>query len=133
MLKIDYVPRHLRLGVCTDPLDFQGFHDIVENIPVIDDDGKLIETHRVVKSISASEAMSKYKVSDFKLSALLKNGIPLKMVNVNRSQAFTIDELESIASKLDSADSFVSRVLKEREEKRSWFDFGKPSENSDSE
>lgn len=121
MLKIKYVPRHLRIGVCCEPDKIVGFHEFPEIVPVVDDDGNVIERVKRVKRVKASDDMSKFLVSNFKLSKLLKDGVPLKMVNVNRSSSFTIDELEHIAQSIDDADQFVNRVMAERKERENWF------------
>lgn len=121
MLKIKYIPRHLRIGVCCEPEKIEGFHEFPEVIPVVDDLGNVIERVKRIKRVKASDDMSKFLASNFKLSKLLKDGVPLKMVNVNRSSSFTIDELERIAQNIDDADQFVNRVVAERKERENWF------------
>lgn len=130
MSKIKYVPRHLRIGVCCQSDKIDGFHEIPEFVSVIDDSGNVIERSKSVKRVKASDDMSKFLVSNFKLSKLLKDGVPLKMVNVNRSSSFTIDELERIAQSIDDADQFVNRVMAERKERENWFNPPVPDDST---
>lgn len=116
-----YVPRHLRLGVCVKDQDVVGFHEEKREIPIIDDNGNVVEIRYEIVRVPAVEAMAKYKVSDFRLSALQKAGVPLKMVNINRSSAFTINELEKICQNLDNSEQFVNKVLQQRAEAQNWF------------
>lgn len=116
-----YVPRHLRLGVCCSIPKVECFHDVVELVPVVDGDGVTVDTHKVLKSVPAVDVMSKYKVEDFRLSAMVRNGVPLKLVNINHTDAFTISQLERISQDIDASDRFVQKVVAEREEKQSWF------------
>lgn len=116
-----YVPRHLRLGVCCSIPKIECFHDVVELVPVVDEDGVVVETHKVLKQVPVSDVMSKYKVDNFRLSSMVRNGVPLKLVNINHTSTFTISELERISQNIDAADNFVKQVSAEREEKQSWF------------
>lgn len=116
-----YVPRHVRLGLCcfSHPLDLR--QDVIDDIPIVDDRGSVVKTVSKIKSVPASELMSKYKCSAFSLSALVKAGVPLKVVNINSSSAATIDKLEQICVQLDSADAFVNKVMAQKLERESWF------------
>lgn len=116
-----YVPRHLRLGVCCTPPVVVCCHDVLEVVPFVDDDGVCVESHKVLRRVPASDVMSKYKVEDFRLSAMVRNGVPLKLVNVNHTDSFTISQLERISQDLDASERFVQKVFAEREEKQSWF------------
>lgn len=116
----DYVPRHLRLGVCVGVPDFEPMQDVPQIIPVVDDSGSVIYSETVLKSQSAFDVMSKYKASAFKLSALVESGVPLRVVNVNASNSVRIDQLEQICKNLDSADKYVERVLAQQKERESW-------------
>lgn len=123
MLKIDYVPRHLRLGTCVDVSDysFKSYQEVPETIPVVSDDGRVLQSYTRIVSHPSDEVMSKYKVEDFKLEKLINDGVNLKMVNLNRSSVFTIDELENISKSIDNAETFVNQVLQQREEQKRWF------------
>lgn len=116
-----YVPRHLRLGVCCSIPQIQCSHDVVEVFPVVDDDGVSVESHKVLRRVPASDVMSKYKVEDFRLSAMVRNGVPLKLVNINHTDSFNISQLERISQDIDASERFVQKVVAEREEKQSWF------------
>lgn len=115
-----YVPRHIRLGVSCSVPDVQSYQDVVVDVPVVDN-GILVQTYKSVKSVSASEVMSKYKVSQFRLSALLQAGVPLKVININHSDQFTVDQLESICMKLENAEAYVNRIQQQHDERNSWF------------
>lgn len=115
-----YVPRHLRLGSPVSPFQVEAFQDVVETIPVVDSEGSVVHTNNVVKSVPASDVMSKYKVSAFRLTALVKAGVPLKVVNVNASNVATIEQLKNVCESIDSADAYVNRVLAERKEREAW-------------
>lgn len=119
-----YVPRHLRLGVCVKQQDLENvsnFHEEKREIPIIDDNGNVVEVRYEIVRISAVDSMAKYKLSDFRLSALQKAGVPLKMVNINRSNSFTINELEQICQNLDNSEQFVNKILQQRAEAQNWF------------
>lgn len=115
-----YVPRHLRLGSPVSPFKVEAFQDVVETIPVVDSEGSVVQTTSVVKSVPVSDVMSKYKVSAFRLTALVKAGVPLKVVNVNASNVATIEQLKNVCESIDSADAYVNRVLAERKEREAW-------------
>lgn len=115
-----YVPRHIRLGVCCSVPEVKDVHEVVEQIPVVDGDSVVFTESRVL-SVPAVEDMSQYKISAFRLSALVKAGVPLTVVNVNKSNAATIDDLEKICRNIDDADKFVARCLEQKAEKESWF------------
>lgn len=120
--KIDeYVPRHMRLGLSCDVPVLDSYQDVLESIPVVDDTGVVVSTYSVVKSLPAHEVMQKYRLSQFRLSALVRNGVPLKMVNVNASNVATMQQLRDVAEKLDNADKYVERVFAEKKERESWF------------
>lgn len=116
-----YVPRHIRLGLCCKSPNYDCFHDVVELVPVVDVDGVVVETHKVMKSVPVSEVMSKYKVDNFRLSTLVRDGVPLKLVNINHTSTFTISELERISQNIDATERYVQKVDSERREKESWF------------
>lgn len=116
-----YVPRHKRLGLCCSVPLYACFHDVVELVPVVDEDHLVVETHKVMKSVPVSDVMSKYKVDNFRLSTMVRNGVPLKLVNINHSSTFTISELERISQNIDATERYVQKVDSERREKESWF------------
>ena len=116
-----YVPRHIRLGLCCQPPVYECYTEVVEVIPVVDDDGVVVESHKVLKSVPVFEVMSKYKVDDFRLSSMVRNGVPLKLVNINHSNSYTITELERISKDIDVTERYVQKVASERREKESWF------------
>lgn len=117
-----YVPRHIRLGLCCEPPVIQAFRDVKEEIPIVDESGSVIETRFVLKTVPVSDVMSVYNVEDFRLSTMIKNGVPLNVVNVNNSSAFTIDQLERICQNIDNVEAFVNKVAQEKAEKQSWFE-----------
>lgn len=117
----DYIPRHFRLGLCCDEPVVDGFHSVLESIPIVDDDGRVLRTDSVVRSVSAVDEMSKYRIQDFKLSAKIRNGVPLSVVNINHSSSFTIDQLQRICEDVDRKETYINDVLAERKEKESWF------------
>lgn len=116
----NYVPRHIRLGVCCHTPKVEDFHEVIEQIPVVDGDS-VVYTETRVTSIPAVDDMSQYKLSAFRLSALVKAGVPLSVVNINKSNAATIDDLEKVCRNIDDADKFVARCLAQKAEKESWF------------
>ena len=71
----NYVPRHLRLGVCCTVPDIVDFHEVIESIPVVDDNGDVVSTTMFMKEVPASEQMSKYRLSAFRLKARIQRGI----------------------------------------------------------
>lgn len=127
-----YVPRHIRLGVCCKLPVLLSFRDVLEEIPVIDEAGSVIETRSVLKRVPVSDVMSVFNVEDFRLSTMVKNGVPLNVVNVNNSSAFTIDQLERICQNIDNVESFVNKVAQEKAEKQSWFASFNESESVES-
>ena len=127
-----YIPRHKRLGLCCAEPVVEGFHSVLESIPIVDDDGRVLRTDSVVRSVPAVEEMSKYRVADFKLSSKIRNGVPLSVVNINHSSSFTIDQLQRICEDVDRKETFIKDVLSERKEKESWFksfDYPEPINN----
>lgn len=117
----DYVPRHLRLGSVVTEEKVEAFHEQKREIPIIDDNGHVVEVRYEIVKVPAAESMAKYKLSDFRLSAMVSAGVPLKMVNINRSNSFTINELEQICQNLDNSEQFVNKVLQQRAEAQNWF------------
>lgn len=118
----NYVPRHIRLGLSlSEEVPFESYQDVIENVPVVDDSGSVVFSKQILKSVPSGEVMKKYKVSNFRLSALIKAGVPLKVVNVNSSNSATIEQLVSVCKSIDSADSYVNRVLEQKKERESWF------------
>lgn len=117
-----YVPRHIRLGLCCDTPVIDAFRDVKEEIPIVDEAGSVIETRSVLKRVPVSDVMSVYNVEDFRLSTMVKNGVPLNVVNCNYSSAFTIDQLERICQNIDNVEAFVNKVAQEKAEKLSWFE-----------
>lgn len=117
----DYVPRHLRLGVCCGVPDVPNRQEVVEDIPVVASDGTQVSSKRVVRLVPAAEVMSKYKASAFRLSALIKAGVPIDVVNINRSNSASIDELLKVCQSVDGAEKYIARVEAERKERESWF------------
>lgn len=117
----DYVPRHIRLGVCCDVPSLESFHDVIDEIPIVDASGNVIELRKSIKRVPAVEAMSAYDVDKFRLSAMVKAGVPLSVVNINHSNTFTIEQLHEICQNLDSAESYVAKVAQQQKERESWF------------
>lgn len=115
-----YLPRHFRLGVCCSVPDLRNFQEIREEIPVVNDNGDTVYSKSVLKCVDADENMSKYKASAFRLSAMVENGVPLRVVNVNSSNSVTIDKLLHVCENIDSADQFIKRVLDQQKERESW-------------
>lgn len=116
-----YVPRHFRLGLCCELPNIEAYQDFLESIPVVDEKGSVVFTKSVLKSVPVHEAFVKYNVSQFRLSALVKSGVPLKVVNINSSNVATFEQLKTICESLDNADAYVQRVMDERRERESWF------------
>lgn len=133
-----YVPRHIRLGLCVgDPGIQEAMHDVVEAVPVVDSDGSVVRTYSAIKSIPVVDHMRKYKLSKFRLSALLQSGVPLKVVNINQSNIASIEQLKRVCDSIGSAEDVVQRFENERKERESWFvspestdDVSNVSENS---
>lgn len=117
----NYRPRHVRLGVCASVPDVLAFQEFPEEIPIVDSDGIVLEVRKTIKRVPAVDAMSKYPCENFRLSKLLKSGVPMSMVNVNRSSNFTIEQLDSINRNIDSTDKFVQKIIAQRDERASWF------------
>ena len=115
-----FVPRHIRLGVSCKTPEITDYHEVLEQIPVVDGDS-VVYTESRVSSVPAVEDMSQYKLSAFRLSSLVKAGVPLSVVNINKSNAATIDDLEKVCRNIDDADKFVCRCLAQKAEKESWF------------
>lgn len=115
-----YVPRHFRLGRSCELPTIKAFQDVVESVPVVDDSGSVVYSKTVVKSVPADEVMRKYRISQFRLSALVKAGVPLKVVNVNSSNVATIEHLKNVCDSIESANSYVEKVLAQRKERESW-------------
>lgn len=117
-----YVPRHLRLGLCVDVPVIQDVNrDIVESVPVVDSDGSVVRTHSVIKSIPVAYDACKYKLSKFRLSALLQSGVPLNIVNINQSNVASIEQLKRVCDSIGSAEDVVQRFENEKKERESWF------------
>lgn len=117
-----YVPRHIRLGLCVDvPVIQDAMHDVVESVPVVDSDGSVIRTHSIIKSIPVEDYMRKYKLSKFRLSALLESGVSLKVVNINQSNVASIEQLKRVCDSIGSAEDVVQRFENEKKERESWF------------
>lgn len=117
-----YVPRHIRLGLCVDvPVIQDAKHDIVESVPVVDSDGSVVRTHSVIKSIPVVDDMRKYKLSKFRLSALLQSGVPLNVVNINQSNVASIEQLKRVCDSIGSAEDVIQRFENEKKERESWF------------
>lgn len=117
-----YVPRHIRLGLCADvPVIDDVNRDIVESVPVIDSDGSVVRTHSVIKSIPIADDMRKYKLSKFRLSALLQSGVPLNVVNINQSNIASIEQLKRVCDSIVSAEDVIQRFEAEKKERESWF------------
>lgn len=129
----NYVPRHIRLGVCASAPEVQCFQEFPEEIPIVDSDGIVLEVRKSIKRVPASEAMAKFPCENFRLSKLIKSGVPMSMVNVNRSTNFTIEQLDNINRNIDSAEKFVQNMVAQRNERASWFEeFEASSSGSDS-
>lgn len=117
----NYVPRHIRLGVCCSIPDVKCFQDVREEIPVVEEDGSVVQSFAKLVPHPVEEVMSKYDYNKFRLQALLDAGVPLKQVNINPSMSTIINDLESVAIKLDSAEKAAEKAFAVRAEKESWF------------
>lgn len=115
-----YLPRHMRLGRSCELPTIEAFQDVVESVPVVDGSGSVVFSKSVVKSVPADEVMRKYRLSQFRLSALVKAGVPLKVVNVNSSNVATIEQLKNVCDSIESANSYVEKVMAQRKERESW-------------
>lgn len=124
-----YVPRHLRLGVCEHSISYELTQDVIETVPIVDDSGSVVRSEFVRKCLPSHDVMQKYKVSAFRLSALVKNGVPLKVVNINSSNTVRIEKLLDVCRSIDSADYYVQKVIEQQKERESWF---KPIESEKS-
>lgn len=120
-LLLSYVPRHIRFGVCCDVPDIVGVHDVSEVVPVVNEDGDTVFEKTVLKSVSAVENMAKFKASELRLSKLQRNGVPLRMVNVNNSSAFRIEELLGVCQSVESAENYVKMLDDQKKQRESWF------------
>lgn len=118
---VNYVPRHKRLGVSCAVPEFQTYQDVPLEVPVIESDGSVVRTDVVLKQVPVEQVMSKYRVKDFALAALLDSGVPLKVVNINHSSAFELDELQKICRDVDAAEKLVDNIEAQKKEKESWF------------
>lgn len=117
-----YVPRHVRLGLCVDvPIIQDVYHDVAESVPVLDNDGSVVRTHSVIKSIPVADDMRKFKLSKFRLSALLESGVPLNVVTINQSNVASIEQLKRVCDSIVSAEEVVQRFENEKKERESWF------------
>ena len=116
-----YVPRHFRLGVCVNSPVVDIRQDVIEKVPIVRNDGTVVSTQTILKSVPAAEVMSQYQNSAFRLSALIKNGVPLKLVNINSSSSVTIDKLYSICNSISDGEELVARFEAQRKERESWF------------
>lgn len=129
-----YIPRHLRLGVCVGIPEIQDFHDVPEVVPFLDSDGNVVYTRTILRSVPASEDMAKYQLKHFRLSTMIENGVPLKMVNINSNSSASIEQLVNICQDIDNADKYVERCLAQKAERDSWFkEFTGSSETETSE
>lgn len=116
-----YVPRHFRLGVCTGIPEIESFQETVEEVPILDASGCPVRTERIIKRVSSDENMDKYRLSAFRLSALVSAGVPMSMVNINSSTTAKIEDLVSICKSLDGAEKYVEMLENQRKERESWF------------
>lgn len=127
----DYVPRHFRLGVCCGIPDVKFYQDVREEIPVVEEDGSVVQSFAKLVPHPVEEVMAKYDYNKFRLQALLDAGVPLKQVNINPSLSTIINQLESVAIKLDSAEKVAENAAAVREEKESWFKESDDSSKAD--
>lgn len=116
-----YVPRHRRLGVCCGVREILETHELPEVVPILDSDGNVVYTRTIMKSVLAADNMSKYQLKHFRLSTLIENGVPLKMMNINSNSSSSIEQLVQICQDLDNADKYVERCLAQKAERDSWF------------
>lgn len=117
----EYVPRHIRLGVCACVPEIACFQDVLSEVSVVDDFGSVVRTDVFLRSFPVEDVMSKYLVKNFKLSALVDSGVPLKVVNINHSSSFDLAELQKICSDVESAENLVQRFEAQQKERESWF------------
>lgn len=119
-MKIDYVPRHLRIGVNLNVEHIDCSHEIKVEVPVTDDNGHVLYIASDVKCVPSSETIGKFTYGQFMLKELVKQGVNLKTFNMNRSLGCQISELESICQGFENAEQYVNRVLAERKANESW-------------
>lgn len=127
-----YVPRHLRLGLCASVPSIDCSIEVREPINIVGDSSELVQSRSVLRSFPADEYMSKYRLSQFRLTNLIEAGVPLKVVNINNSNSLTIERLNDICKTLDNAETFVCRSLEQQKEKESWFKLLDSDENVNS-
>ena len=122
MKKCNVMPRHLRLGLCIEEFpQVQGFQDVVQEIPIVDDDGQLVETRQSLVPTPADEVMRKYDYREFSLTKLTAAGVPLKTININPSRNRSISDLYDACMSMDNAQKYVEFLEKQQQERDSWF------------
>lgn len=98
-LRENHPPRHVRLS-CNEQLgpsfDF-ATHEVVEDVPMLDELGHVVSSERVVKKVLVSDSLGKYKLDDFKLENLVRAGVPLNEMSVDTYNSLREEELLSKA------------------------------------
>lgn len=111
-----FVPRHFRLGASELP-SFKSTRSIPVEVPITDDDGNVIGVQTMYKSVPASDEMSKFRVGQFKLEKLLEAGVPLEIVNVNRSSMWQMDKLVDAMQNVEYLEKVKSVLERQKEER----------------
>lgn len=117
-----YVPRHIRLGIPSnvEPV-FVGFHDVVETIPVLDENKRVASTFDSHKLVEPKDTIGKFKASDFDIDMLQGAGVPLDIVNINPSSSRTLGDIAVAVSKLQNLEEYASVVKKQQDELNQFF------------
>lgn len=111
MKNCGYIPRHIRLGTANvAPISFDVVHEVQERVPILDENGNVVSFQVTHRSVPASEVLGRFEVSEFDLGTQIENGVDLKAININRSHARSIQEIEQIVSKLGSLEAYAKKV-----------------------
>ena len=104
----EYVPRHALF----EPLEIKSpvlTREITENVPILDENGELIQTSIRRKIVPITETIGKYKEEDFKIQNLISAGVPLKEVSIVESTEKMSDYVDYVSGKLDILDTFIQK------------------------
>lgn len=96
---------------------FKSTRSIPVEVPITDDDGNVIGVQTMYKSVPASDEMSKFRVGQFKLEKLLEAGVPLEIVNVNRSSMWQMDKLVDAMQNVEYLEKVKSVLERQKEER----------------
>lgn len=109
LLRKDYIPRHAQFEplVIVHPA---GTRELSENVPVVDEEGSVINTYQRIKEVPLKDVINKYKDSDFKLSNLLSAGVPLSEISIVESSEKQLDFVNYLAGKIDSIQPLIKEL-----------------------